>query len=669
MSVRPIHAVALITLALVAALPAVAEASFPTNADRALLDWITSHATTKIDGVVYSQVETDDMSSHVPHAPNQQVPNIARIERGVLVKPMEAASAASAATTATGESRKSAGENVVDEQSALRNASLAVSLKTCLCLANLEYGDKRLADFLRPLFYSSEEFGLAMLLLHEVHRGEQSPYAPLLDATFFPPDKLPPSIFAVHFDVNATAALKETFASSQLSRMFNSLYQRFVHLARKLILDRFESFFPPTQYYDDRLKWGLAWTRHAMTRVHVPDESNGAGKSRSFLAICPLLHLLPHHPRGATLRLVSASTLSSSSSSSSSSFIGQPRSDPEHADEVIFVPFHNTRVGLEPVVRRDSLLPDAEILGRYGVAPIDDDLDDLIEHEQLKQLNAAAESKEAPPNPRAGDSRTLVERGFMHHAMIQLALAHRIGEEELEEELEEMEMAHADVDLQSRSMKRVEAVRKCRFSDDPSLGEIGRVVDAVTMAGPSPQLLCALRVACANFTELVAIAEEEFDPNQPIDPLMEYNAMMLFEVSMERQLEAYAQSDADDIRLLARLANETAYVEAQEACLSSSASDGGDAASAATCSPHRPSAFWISALRVSAREKELMITALHAGRQRVELVLPSISYQSGREPEASRTMSSTKGFAFESRSTAEKKKKKKKRSSKQKDEL
>ena len=77
MSVRPIHAVALITLALVAALPAVAEASFPTNADRALLDWITSHATTKIDGVVYSQVETDDMSSHVPHAPNQQVPNIA----------------------------------------------------------------------------------------------------------------------------------------------------------------------------------------------------------------------------------------------------------------------------------------------------------------------------------------------------------------------------------------------------------------------------------------------------------------------------------------------------------------------------------------------------------------------------------------------------------------
>ena len=63
MSVRPIHAVALITLALVAALPAVAEASFPTNADRALLDWITSHATTKIDGVVYSQVETDDMST------------------------------------------------------------------------------------------------------------------------------------------------------------------------------------------------------------------------------------------------------------------------------------------------------------------------------------------------------------------------------------------------------------------------------------------------------------------------------------------------------------------------------------------------------------------------------------------------------------------------------
>ena len=65
-----------------------------------------------------------------------------------------------------------------------------------------------------------------------------------------------------------------------------------------------------------------------------------------------------------------------------------------------------------------------------------------------------------------------------------------------------------------------------------------------------------------------------------------------------------------------------------------------------------------------------LITALHAGRQRVELVLPSLSYQSGREPEASRTMSSTKGFAFESRSTAEKKKKKKtKRSSKQKEEL
>ena len=52
------------------------------------------------------------------------------------------------------------------------------------------------------------------------------------------------------------------------------------------------------------------------------------------------------------------------------------------------------------------------------------------------------------------------------------------------------------------------------------------------------------------------------------------------------------------------------------------------------------------ALRVSAREKMLMVEALHAGRRRADAVLPNLRYQNGKKSDESGVMSGAAGYDF-----------------------
>ena len=626
----------LLALCLGVAAATAEDGAFPSEADRRLMQWLQEGAGFEMDGVVFSQLADDPSQDERPYTGREEEnATTATVRRGVLVKPLD------------GGDRAGTRELHVSEDAGLRNASLAVSLRQCITFANTERDDERLANIVRPLFETSEEYGLALILLHEVHKGADSRYPPFLHETYFPPDALPPSVYAVLSDVNASHALEATFVRTSLDRMVGSAYDRFVRLAPKLVMERYSSVFPAESYYEARLRWGLAWTRHAMTRVELPAREEG-GARPTVLAVCPLLNLLPHHPRGAVPRMTKDEAEAPSVS------VGVPQG----GGDVVRAQFRNMRVGLEPLARRDKMLTDSEVLGRYGNAPLDDDIDERIERE-LEASRRSAEEK-LPPSREGGDA-SLAERGLMRESVVQLTLARRFGHEDFEEEVLTMELFDEDLmkaandatvdakEAERRSERRLrtldvvehadqrrKAFEKCRVSTDESLGDVRYVVDAVTSSGPSPQLLCALRVACATLAELGAIVEGTYNPNEPIDPVMEYNAMLLFDVTMERQLEAYAQSDAADVRLLARLTNETAFVESEAACRG-----GGD-----TCVPYRPSAFWIRALRVSAREKMLMVEALHAGRRRADAVLPNLRYQNGKKSDESGVMSGAAGYDF-----------------------
>jgi len=564
------------------------------------------------------------------------------------------------------------GRGVFAKDAALENGDEVFSVPAD---AALVVPSRRAGKAINDLARADPEWALAVLLIRERHLGAASPHAPFPASRFDhpgPPGSVPRRAIAPArpssppgpgpddaaaadrnpaaaagfarledpspFPPSAVAALEGAHAGRVLAAL-DAEFERAYDAVDRALIRRLPTAFPRDRYDRRSFRAALAVVRAVAARFPAPPTSDASGTEppeRSLAAaLVPVAHLLAHDPRGAEPCVTAEVRGTGGSGSSEGRRGGVER-------WTLVARAAATAAGGEVRCHRGAATP-VSLAREFGG-------EDVGAEDVGASVSVVGEMTDAEAFARFGT----VGAGRNAADAVRVTLEE---EEEEDDDEEADEAAPGDVEAASSDdnsdassssssssfARRARAARRGLVASE--CGDPTRV--AFLSDGPSPELLCATRVATANDTEVIALqAKAEATRRgrgggdsggsrggdsgsrggasgsspvrpggllaRPVSDAAEARALRALHATAAAILDGYPTSDAEDEEALR--ANLWVNAEKEEdeeegENVEGFGGDRGDAESAA---------FAREAVRCRLREKTLMVNALNAVRRDAE---------------------------------------------------
>ena len=570
------------------------------------------------------------------------------------------------------------GRGVFAKDAALENGDEVFSVPAD---AALVVPSRRAGKAINDLARADPEWALAVLLIRERHLGAASPHAPFLASLFDhpgPPGSVPRRAIAPArpssppgpgpddaaadrnpaaaagfarledpspFPPSAVAALEGAHAGRVLAAL-DAEFERAYDAVDRALIRRLPTAFPRDRYDRRSFRAALAVVRAVAARFPAPPTSDASGTEppeRSLAAaLVPVAHLLAHDPRGAEPCVTAEVRGTGGSGSSEGRRGGVER-------WTLVARAAATAAGGEVRCHRGAATP-VSLAREFGG-------EDAGAEDVGASVSVVGEMTDAEAFARFGTVGT----GRNAADAVRVTLEEEEEEDDDDEEAEEaapgdVEAASSDDDSNASSSssssssssfaRRARAARRGLVASE--CGDPTRV--AFLSDGPSPELLCATRVATANDTEVIALqAKAEATRRgrgggdaggsrggdsgsrggasgsspvrpggllaRPVSDAAEARALRALQATAAAILDGYPTSDAEDEEALRANLRVNAEKEEEEEEEEEGENvegfwgDRGDAESAA---------FAREAVRCRLREKTLMVNALNAVRRDAE---------------------------------------------------